>query len=231
MLRGLLVIVPNHGRIEPQCEVALVEIERVGATVWRAAGYTNLDIARSQLATDALALGFKEIMWIDADIAFDLKDVVNLRKLDLPWCCALYVKKGERAIACSFIDGTQEVTFGKNGTLLEVRHAGTGFMYTRSDVYDRIRKELNLPVCNLQFGKPIVPFFQSLVINEPSGPWLLAEDYAFCERGRMCGLKLIADTRIRLWHIGSYAYSWEDAGKVAPRYGSFVFALTNGKTL
>ena len=43
-------------------------------------------------------------------------------------------------------------------------------------------------------------------------PWYLAEDFAFCERARQCGYTILADTTIRLGHIGSCEYSWEEAG-------------------
>ncbi len=62
-----------------------------------------------------------------------------------------------------------------------------------------------------------------------AGPWYLAEDYAFCERARQCGFKIMADTSIRLWHIGEYAYGWEDAGSQRPRRGSFVFLVGDQK--
>ncbi len=32
-------------------------------------------------------------------------------------------------------------------------------------------------------------------------------------------------TSIRLWHIGDYAYSWEDAGIDRQRFGDFHFLL------
>lgn len=54
------------------------------------------------------------------------------------------------------------------------------------------------------------------------GHWYLAEDFAFGERARQCGLTTYADTSIRLWHIGNYRFGWEDAGMDRPRYGSFT---------
>lgn len=59
----------------------------------------------------------------------------------------------------------------------------------------------------------------------PDPQWYLPEDYAFCERARQCGFKIMADTTIRLWHHGSYGYSWEDAGKDQERYESFYFEV------
>jgi hypothetical protein len=71
----------------------------------------------------------------------------------------------------------------------------------------------------------MIPFFQPMVHVSPHGPWYLAEDYAFCERARQCGFKIVADTSIRLWHIGEFPYGWEDAGVDWPRHASFAFQI------
>src|SRR5690606_20314634 len=82
---------------------------------------------------------------------------------------------------------------------------------------------LELPVCNQRFGSLLVPYFQPLVVPEPGGFWSLSEDYAFCERARRVGFSVVADTRIRLWHVGAYRYGWEDAGSGKDRYGDYLF--------
>ena len=35
----------------------------------------------------------------------------------------------------------------------------------------------------------------------------------------------MADTSIRLWHVGPYRYGWEDAGKSHDRYADYTFSL------
>jgi hypothetical protein len=35
----------------------------------------------------------------------------------------------------------------------------------------------------------------------------------------------MADTAVRLWHVGSYSYGWEDAGKGPERFGTYVLNL------
>jgi hypothetical protein len=67
-----------------------------------------------------------------------------------------------------------------------------------------------------------IPFFQSMVHPWEDGHWYLAEDYAFCERARQCGIKIIADTTVRLWHIGTYPYGWEESSSERPRSPSFT---------
>jgi hypothetical protein len=67
-----------------------------------------------------------------------------------------------------------------------------------------------------------VPFFHPIVHPSEDGHWYLAEDYAFCERARQCGMKIVADTSIRLFHIGNYPYGWEDSGTDRPRNSTFT---------
>jgi hypothetical protein len=72
-------------------------------------------------------------------------------------------------------------------------------------------------------GTEVIHTIPSSPLVSPSLHWYLPEDYAFCERARQCGFKIMADTTIRLWHHGSYGYSWEDAGKDQERYETFYF--------
>ena len=83
---------------------------------------------------------------------------------------------------------------------------------------------MKLPVCNQQFPAQLIPWFMPM-IHPGMGNWYLAEDYAFCERARLCGMKTIIDTTIRLWHVGSYRFSWEDAGSDKQRFGDYLFHL------
>ncbi|MGH7168952.1 MAG: hypothetical protein ACRELF_16275 [Gemmataceae bacterium] len=55
-----VVLVPVGGAIDPGCEDSLRELERRGYPVWRMRGYSAIDAARNQLASDALAQGFNE---------------------------------------------------------------------------------------------------------------------------------------------------------------------------
>jgi hypothetical protein len=179
------------------------------------------------MASDALAQGFSELMWIDSDIVFDPDDVERLRSHNQPFTCGLYTKKGPREFACEFLPTTPAIRLGKHGGLTELRYCGFGFAHTRKEIYTTIHQRLNLPICNRRFGTPLVPFFEPMVVPDRGGPWSISEDYAFCERARRVGFPVMADTTIRLWHVGSYRYSWEDAGSGKERFASYVFALSD----
>jgi hypothetical protein len=222
---GCAVLVPVAHHIEPACEAALQELERQGYAVRRLYGHMAIDQARSRLATEALRDGFEELMWVDADMAFDPEAVDQLRGHGLPLVCAIYPKKGVRALACELLPGTDRVVFGQAGGLLQLGYAGLGFLLTRREVYDRMQQQFGLPRCNEQFGSPLVPYFLPMVIPHGGGHWCLAEDYAFCHRARESGYTIMADTSIRLWHVGSYGYSWEDAGSDKERYTNYEYRL------
>jgi len=150
--------------------------------------------------------------------------VEKLREHRLPLVCGLYAKKSRREFACSFLPATTEVRLGRQGGLIEIRYCGFGFVYTHASRFDIIKDTLKLPECNQRFGK-LVPYFAPLAVQDGEGAWHLSEDYAFCERARQCNVPVIADTTIRLWHVGSYRFSWEDAGADKERFAEYTFRL------
>ncbi len=66
----MVVLVPIATSIDPGCDRALKVLERKGYEIRRLYGCAAIDQARNQLATDALADGFEETLWIDSDIQF-----------------------------------------------------------------------------------------------------------------------------------------------------------------
>ena len=217
-----VVLVPFTGSILPQCEAGLRELERRGYQVRRVGGYSAIDQGRNQLATDAIIDGFEETMWIDSDIEFHADAVDRLRSHGLPIVCGQYPQKKFRALTSKPLPGTDKITFGREGGLVEFQYAAAGFLLVRRGAYLEIQHKLALPLANELFGSPMVPFFQPIAQPCDDGHWYLAEDYAFCERARRCGIKIFADTTIRLWHIGTYHYGWEDSGTDRPRSTSFT---------
>jgi methyltransferase family protein len=227
--RRCVVLVPVAHHIEPSCETVLRELERRGYDVRRVYGYAAIDQGRSQMASDALAEGFDETLWIDADIQFQPDDVERLRSHMRPVTCGIYPKKGMRALAVHVLPGTEKLVLGAAGGLTEILYAATGFLHVRREVYLALQHRLNLPICNSWFGRAIVPYFLPMIHPTELGPWYLGEDYAFCERVRQCGFPILADTRIRLGHVGSHAFSWEEAGSATPRYATYNFQLSDAK--
>ena len=215
---SLVALVPVASTLEPECEASLQKLRARGVKVRIFRGSSAIDQARSMMAHDALADGFTELLWVDCDIAFEPADVDLLLAHEEPFVCGIYPKKGPRALTCHVLPGTRELVFGEEGGLVEILYAAGGFTLVRSSVYSTIKEKLTLPICNAQFGAPLVPYYQPLVKETEAGAWYLAEDFAFSERARQCGFAIKADTRIRLRHIGRYAYQWEDAAAEVKRH-------------
>ena len=96
---SLHILTPVATHIEPACEKGLSELEKRGHKVWRVRGYSAIDQARCQIASDAIAAGAEETLWIDSDIAFNPDDVERVRALDLPLVAGIYPKKCKRELA------------------------------------------------------------------------------------------------------------------------------------
>ena len=223
-----VVLVPVGGAIDAGCENALRELERRGYAVWRVRGYAAIDAARNQMASDALAQGFDELMWIDSDGVFEPDDIEKLRQHNLPLVSGICAKKSSRQFACAFLPGARQVIFGVHGGLIDLLYCGFGFVHTRRELYEAMQRQLELPVCNQRFkGEPLVPYFAPLVVGAGEQAWYLGEDFAFSERARRCGFRIMADTTIRLWHVGAYRYGWEDAGRDVERFDDYTFHITD----
>lgn len=205
-----VVIVPFIDHIDSFCEQSLHALEREGFAVRRVKGFSAIDFGRSVLASQALAEGFDEILWVDSDIVFRPEDVATLRTRGLGFVAGVFVKKHKKEFACEFPPGASAVTFGAAGGVREVRYVGFGFVLTRRAVFEAIRATSKLPVCNEAVGMPFLPYFLPLIVPDGPGYRYLTEAYAFCERARQAGIVPYVDTTIRLLHVGSHGYSWDD---------------------
>lgn len=227
----MVALVPFGQLIEGEVDNTLRLLEKKGITVWRRQGHF-IDHLRSVMAWAALDAGFEELLWVDADTNFEPDAVDMLREHNLPLVGAVIAKKGQHRLASQFMLQQQTIQLGVGGGLLEVRHTGTGIMYTKAEVYRKIQTRLKLPTCNAGEGRfrTLVPWFEPIIATTIPGlegkHMYLSEDFAFVERARRVGYKVYVDSRIRNYHIGKYGYSWEDTaaeGGLPARQDSYIF--------
>jgi len=179
----LVALVPYGDIIEPEVDETLRKLTTKGIAVWRRQGQ-HIDRLRSAMAWAAIDAGFEELLWIDADTQFEVDAVDLLREWDLPLVGCVIAKKGQQRLASQFMVEQTQIQLGEKGGLLEVRHTGTGIMYTRAEVYRNIQKVLGLPTC---VGKgsfsTVVPWFEPIIVTTIPGlegkHMYLSEDFAF----------------------------------------------------
>ena len=142
-----VILVPASRHIEPHCEYSLRQLEAQSYTVRRLYGFAAIDVARNRLASESIADGFEELMWIDSDIAFEPQSVQCLRSHGLPIVCGLYPKKLEREWSSQFLPGQKSITLGEGGGLIEVLYAAAGFLLVRRQVFLEVQRQQQLPTC------------------------------------------------------------------------------------
>jgi len=222
-----VVLVPHLNGIEWACEQSLRALEEAGVKVVRSEGCSQIDLARNQLASDALHDGLEQILFIDADIGFEPLDALRLLARTEPVVAGVYAKKGRRELASRFADGITDIGFGGAAFgLVPLKYPATGFLRIKSAVLRAMIAALDLPLCNTDWGRGFWLFFQPTTVPTPSGGLhYLGEDWAFGHRLAQIGVTSLADTSIRLWHFGRHAYGWEDAGAERPRHPSYHYRI------
>ncbi len=214
--KDCVILVPVYRTLEPETQNGLQVLQERGYHVELLLGSSQIDLARSQMATDALAAGYTETMWIDADTGFSPDDVETLRAHQLPLVCGLYPTKDGKRFACKFLAGDAGATFGVGGGLREILYAGMGFTLIRAEAYHAIQAQHQLPRCTGGYeGKEVVPYFMpALAQNGRGGIDYLSEDFSLSHRAREAGIEVMADTTIRLGHVGRHVVTWEDMAPV-----------------
>lgn len=182
-------------------------------------GISLVPSARNHIASICLAHpSVTHILWIDGDISWAPEDVFRLLAHDADIVCGLYALKTTQVLnpmnSFAFRPLDMEVaTFDEQTGLLEIAAAGCGFMLTRRSVYEQMAQahpDSKITVWGLQNKSDHVDplpwlydyFPVRLEDGIPTG-----ESYAFCNRWRALGGKVLADPSIKLTHHGAYAYA------------------------
>ncbi len=204
-----VVLVPIAAALEPETDSALRVLSSLGYVVRFLRGSSQVDLARSTMATEAMRDGFKETLWIDSDVVFTAEDVERIRSHKLPFVVGLYPRKGPKEFAAKFKQGSGVVTFGIGGGLLEMEYTGMGFTHVRAEVYEAIAKDV--PECKGGYGgKTFFPYFIPAIVPEGDGVCYLSEDFSFCHRARDAGFPPMCDTTLKIGHTGRKTYTWDD---------------------
>jgi hypothetical protein len=145
---------------------------------------------------------------------FHPEDAIKILERPEPVVAGVYaskvVSRGQINARFGQIEG--KVRFGQwADRLYPLEAAGAGFLRIKTAVLRDMILKLELPVCRMA-GRYAWPFFLPVVIEEEGEVRYLGEDYAFIWRCRQMGITPQADTSIRLMHMGTYPYGWEEAG-------------------
>ena len=220
-----VVLVPHHSGIDWGCEENLQRLEADGLKVIRRAGCSAIDLARNELISAALLDGYESMLFIDSDIGFNPSDAHRLLARPEPVVAGVYAMKGQRALAGHFAEGSDRILFGPDVTgPYPLKYAAAGFLRIKAWVLRKLIEELELPLCNMKWGRGLWPFFLPMVVQQADGqPHYLSEDFAFSHRLGQIGITPVCDSTVRLFHWGRFGYTWEEAATEPVRHRSFLF--------
>ena len=147
------------------------------------------------------------LMFIDADISFDVLDVLRLIAADKDVIGGLYPKKRYPIeYVTNPVDGQPSKTTG----VQEVKDIGTGFLLIKRTVLEKMfqayptlkhRNNLNL---DAKFEPYMYALFDTMIDKDGT---YLSEDYTFCKRWRDIGGKIYAHNDVKLGHAGYHTFS------------------------
>jgi len=214
----LFVAVPVYGEEQSHFSVCLGRLltnPPVPLTIRRNVGDSLVSRSRNTLTAEFLESNCGSMLFLDSDLIFSPEHVRLIAERTEPVVGGLYPKK-QRVLEW-VLNGMLTPTKATADGLLQVRYIGTGFMRIKRQVFidmvERFGGDIRYTPDHEQ-GRIEHDFWTVGVYRYPDGgARYLSEDWFFCQRCLDMGLKVWADTRFFLKHIGVAVYPLE-----APNY-------------
>lgn len=196
-------------------------------------GDSMITSARNTLAHAFLKSNCTHLLFIDSDISFDGKQVLDMVLKDVDIIGGVYPKKhiswdniyqaikgGARPEHLPLIASNYVVNSVAGGLielgskeLIEVRHLGTGMMSIKREVFEALKSKVPTYVMGDALDRN---YSASKEIPEEDKVYeffsteidvaLMTEDYYFCDLWRKNGGKIFLAPWVRLKHTGSYTF-------------------------
>lgn len=195
-------------------------------------GDSMITSARNTLAHAFLKSRFTHLLFIDSDISFDGKQVLEMVLKDIDIIGGVYpkkhiswdniyhaVKNGAKKehlplIASNYVVNSisgNPIELGSKD-LVEVRHLGTGMMSIKREVFELLKYKVPTytigDALDRNYAAPNIEnedFVYEFFSTEIDVA-LMTEDYYFCDLWRKNGGKIFLAPWVRLKHTGSYTF-------------------------
>lgn len=165
-------------------------------------GDAFVDHSRNLIAHRFLKGGFRDLLFVDADVSFDPMDAVRLCQAEPEIVCGLYRIKKDREVYPARLYEPME-SHPSDPNLIRLLWGPAGLMRIRASVFERMKEEWpDEWYQDSGTGDKVYDFF-------PAGRrehTRISEDVGFCNKLSALGIPLWAMQGIPLQHTGTKAY-------------------------
>lgn len=208
-MKSLYIAIPTYNNnIDSSFAQSLIKavIAMSGKVNYSIKFYTEdayLDRLRNRIADEFLQTNFEKLMMLDADMIWNENDFMKFLENDDLVTFGLYPIKRLTQNKWAAWNVREE-----NGRIV-VDFGGTGFCTIKREVFEKIKPYSLYYSEASEISHKLYGFFDR--IGSPiSNDARLGEDFSFCERCRLAGIKLYADPQIKFAHCGRHVFTEND---------------------
>lgn len=213
MDRHVFIATPSHSG-EVCCEHAKSLFETTTACLMNGIPYSHafsignalIHDARNRMVGWFMASPATDLLFIDADIAWDASDAIKLITSPHDVIGGAYRQKRDDAEMYNVANPVPGAT-----GLIECDYLGTGFLKISRRAIERMTEALPETRYQDSDGNPIHAIFDTANIDGT----FIGEDALFCRRWRELGGKVFMAPGMTLWHVGRKAYGGNFAQLIA----------------
>lgn len=212
---NIKMVTPVYRYVEPETDSSIGSMLNTSKNVivWRKTiGDSLISRSRNHAIKEFLSEDYDYLMFVDADIVwlddsqFSNNPIDKLASLNLDIVGGVYVVKGGNYHPAIRTVENQELyvkekkwdndwKYDIKKDVFEVHYLSAGFMM--------ISRKCAAKICEGTWH----PFTPMMGVNDE----YLSEDWAFCQRAKILGYKIYADSSIRLGHVGRYIYTLDNS--------------------
>ena len=198
-----------NGLIHWKCASGLMETarwcgeQRIGVAMDVIPNDAFIGKARNLIVHRFLKSGFRDLLFVDADVGFDLEGVGLLCKADPPLVMGLYRMKCPDPVRYPALLFDPVERHPSDPNLIKLQYGPAGFMRVRREVFDAMREKWPDQYYVNAGEEKVYDYFPCGRV----GQHFTGEDLNFCIRAQACGFDVWAKQGIKLDHFGESKWS------------------------
>lgn len=201
----VLIAIPAMRSVQTDFFISVINLEYNGNTLLSVAANSLVYDARNFLVKKAIENDVDYILFIDSDMVFDSKILINLLKdaveNDYEYITALTFR---RQFPTSPTIAKTLTWYQDKDTNLPHGAAEVYADYPRDQLFEIAGSGLACTIVKLEaIGRAANAYQMSPFEPLPN----LSEDYSFCFRLKELGIKMYCDSRIKIGHVGDFIFN------------------------